>query len=388
MAKFHIGKDGAPAPCNAQPGNCPLGGDNEHFTTQKEAEQFSDIVNEAVTNNKFLDSKTISNSTSFERRANIKALTEVIEDTDRKIQEEIRNRNKLRENKYFIEKETEIKDINEEKTELRLKRFQLDDYHSIKRQRESLLKKDLESKNESYLYKNENYAIEIDSSTFLQGKPKYTGYKLNNNGEKSEKVSLRLIPQEIVQKSFKSPENQKAFNKVKDLQKEYKQKMKNLEKYYPETKNEKEIKEIDEKHKVLIEKEKNIQNDKKYKEIQDNIQKSWQEEEKLKDEKKSYEIKQKEIKNFEEVHKELTNAEATTEHFLADSEESRKIFSVARENGVEDGVKRISGYLFSAKMADSLSQGEREEREIREKYNPYLNSIGINIDSFGNLEIL
>lgn len=36
---YHIRKDGTPGVCHAQKGNCPLGGDSEHYSTASEAEQ-------------------------------------------------------------------------------------------------------------------------------------------------------------------------------------------------------------------------------------------------------------------------------------------------------------------------------------------------------------
>jgi hypothetical protein len=42
MAKFHINKHGVPAPCRAKAGNCPLGGDSEHFATKEEAQSHVD----------------------------------------------------------------------------------------------------------------------------------------------------------------------------------------------------------------------------------------------------------------------------------------------------------------------------------------------------------
>ena len=39
MAKFHIGRNGKPAQCRAKNGNCPLGGESEHYGTAKEAAQ-------------------------------------------------------------------------------------------------------------------------------------------------------------------------------------------------------------------------------------------------------------------------------------------------------------------------------------------------------------
>lgn len=46
MSKFHINKNGVPAPCRAQSGNCPLGGDESHFDTQEEAQTYADKENE------------------------------------------------------------------------------------------------------------------------------------------------------------------------------------------------------------------------------------------------------------------------------------------------------------------------------------------------------
>lgn len=38
MTKFHINKKGVPAVCRAKKGNCPFGGENEHYNTKEEAE--------------------------------------------------------------------------------------------------------------------------------------------------------------------------------------------------------------------------------------------------------------------------------------------------------------------------------------------------------------
>ena len=46
MTKFHINKHGVPAPCKAKDGNCPLGGDETHFTSEKEAQSYIDKKNE------------------------------------------------------------------------------------------------------------------------------------------------------------------------------------------------------------------------------------------------------------------------------------------------------------------------------------------------------
>ena len=47
MTKYHINKHGVPAPCRATKGNCPLGGDESHFSTQEEAQEYADKINAA-----------------------------------------------------------------------------------------------------------------------------------------------------------------------------------------------------------------------------------------------------------------------------------------------------------------------------------------------------
>lgn len=40
MSRFHINKDGIPAPCKAKSGNCPLGNESQHFTSEQEAQDY------------------------------------------------------------------------------------------------------------------------------------------------------------------------------------------------------------------------------------------------------------------------------------------------------------------------------------------------------------
>lgn len=47
---YHIKKDGTPDICRAKPGNCPLGGDENHFPTIEEAQIYADKLNEERTN--------------------------------------------------------------------------------------------------------------------------------------------------------------------------------------------------------------------------------------------------------------------------------------------------------------------------------------------------
>lgn len=46
MVKFHISKKGVPAPCKAEKGKCPLGGQNIHFNSHAEAQEYIDKDNE------------------------------------------------------------------------------------------------------------------------------------------------------------------------------------------------------------------------------------------------------------------------------------------------------------------------------------------------------
>lgn len=44
--KFHVSKNGSVGICSAQKGSCPLGGENQHFSSSEEAQKFADKKNE------------------------------------------------------------------------------------------------------------------------------------------------------------------------------------------------------------------------------------------------------------------------------------------------------------------------------------------------------
>lgn len=48
MAKYHINKKGIPAVCRAKDGNCPLGGNEQHFGTKEDAQKFADEKNKEL----------------------------------------------------------------------------------------------------------------------------------------------------------------------------------------------------------------------------------------------------------------------------------------------------------------------------------------------------
>lgn len=65
MTKFHINKNGIPSPCRAKPGNCPLGGNENHFTTKEEAQTYVDELHKKefdilpIKNNNVIKRKTV-----------------------------------------------------------------------------------------------------------------------------------------------------------------------------------------------------------------------------------------------------------------------------------------------------------------------------------------
>lgn len=59
MTKFHVSDDGNPRPCAAQKGNCPIGGETEHFTNPESArEHYESTQGSAVKSIKRVTSET------------------------------------------------------------------------------------------------------------------------------------------------------------------------------------------------------------------------------------------------------------------------------------------------------------------------------------------
>ena len=64
MNKYHINKHGVAAVCRARSGNCPLGGDEQYFNSEQEAQEYANKVNEEryqmlpeVNNEDYIDEK-------------------------------------------------------------------------------------------------------------------------------------------------------------------------------------------------------------------------------------------------------------------------------------------------------------------------------------------
>lgn len=62
MAKFHIGKKGEPTVCRAKNGNCPFGGEEQHYSTKQEAQQAIEksLENQHKTINSIQKTNTVS----------------------------------------------------------------------------------------------------------------------------------------------------------------------------------------------------------------------------------------------------------------------------------------------------------------------------------------
>lgn len=67
MSKFHINKHGVPAPCRAKEGNCPYGGEDSHFDTQEEAQEYANKLHaeefgvlDGIDNNEYTQENTYS----------------------------------------------------------------------------------------------------------------------------------------------------------------------------------------------------------------------------------------------------------------------------------------------------------------------------------------
>lgn len=55
--RYHINKNGVPAACQAKKQMCPLGGDDKHFSTLTEAQQYADKINEKKYNKNMFNNK-------------------------------------------------------------------------------------------------------------------------------------------------------------------------------------------------------------------------------------------------------------------------------------------------------------------------------------------
>lgn len=71
MAKFHIGRNGKAAQCNAKKGNCPYGTDEEHFSSraaaQKASEEKMTRENKVMSSNSAKKEKTLPNKKEYGR---------------------------------------------------------------------------------------------------------------------------------------------------------------------------------------------------------------------------------------------------------------------------------------------------------------------------------
>ena len=74
--KFHVNDEGRVMPCNAQSGNCPFGGDDQHFDNFEEAQLAADKKNELLTKG---NDDLSSSKTQKEKKMENSMTTEAIE---------------------------------------------------------------------------------------------------------------------------------------------------------------------------------------------------------------------------------------------------------------------------------------------------------------------
>jgi len=103
MSKFHINKHGVPAPCRAKKGNCPLGGDETHFSSEKEAQKYIDEKNERDYD---LMPKVSSNKNKKKVPSDRERLTNKLQDywqDEKMVKHELKNNKYIELNGSFVE---------------------------------------------------------------------------------------------------------------------------------------------------------------------------------------------------------------------------------------------------------------------------------------------
>lgn len=82
MAKFHIGRNGKPAQCNAKKGNCPFGSEKEHYNSKQEAQNH---LEEKLSHNQNVFSSAQKNDNTKQKNinyitSNLKEVSDIIKD--------------------------------------------------------------------------------------------------------------------------------------------------------------------------------------------------------------------------------------------------------------------------------------------------------------------
>lgn len=385
MSKYHIRKDGTPGVCNAQKGNCPFGESAPHFESIEAAQQFADLKNRIEVEDDFsLSWNKIYSLNEKEADSLISSIDKVISEVDNETQAvESEMRELTRTEKWFDYKDS-VSDFEEAKRErIRISNSD-DDYAESKK----LMEEDLDKITGVHEFKDGDYLIEISSKDYWPGKPKYTGYKINEDGTR-EQIVLPKMPQEVVQKAFKSKENKDAFveiKKAKNVSIMYRNNLDKLKRHYPPVEYNKKLEAAKAKEEKALQEYNEKKETETVKEVNRLDEIRWN---KLEPRKKNLEAQKRDIIRAQDRIKEFHNLGG--HHKKGDygqfSDDNDEILVRARERGIEQPVRHIQHRHFVALMADSYSQTRREQEELEERYDKILRKYGLSYHN-GNLRLV
>lgn len=374
MARYHIKGDGSPGVCNAEPGKCPFGENTPHFESEQAAQRFADIKNEIELEKDFhLSRYSIYELNEKEANVLVKSIDNLLDELNK---EQEANDNHIDELKESDEWKN-YKKAEENHKELRTRMIELSNSSEAEDESRKLMLEDLKRKTGVHEFKDGNHIIEISSENYHINKPKYKGFKVNEDGTRGQ-VILPKMPSEVVQKAFKSKENKEAFDEIKKADRLYGKYIgnsKDLIRDYPPVEFNTRLEEAESKEKEAAEELTEYENTKAVKEInnlEDENYKRWPKIRKLKESKEKILHVQEEIREFHNI---------KTTHKKGDigqySDDDNEILQRAREYGIEQPVRYIQHKNARALMADSLSDTRREQEELERRYDPILRRYGL-----------
>lgn len=384
MTKYHIKKDGSPGKCNAKKGNCPFGENTPHFESVEAAQHFADLKNRIeIEEDLGLTTEGIYSLNNQEADSLANSIEETVQKMDKEIQEMDNQIEELEKTEDYIE----YKEL--EKLYEAAKRERIKVYNNKEDEEESyeLMKEDIESVVGVHEFRDGDYVIEISSENYWIKKPKYKGYKINEDGTREQMV-LPKMPPEVVQKAFKSKENKDAFSEIKkasNINSRYAAHPEDRINAYPPTEYNKKLESAKaEEEKALEEynKKKDSEVVKKIDSLEEENRGRRKSREKLQSQGDDIIHAQNEIRRFHEL-----GGNITKDHTGQPSNDDDKILVRAREQGIEQPVRYIMQEDFRARMADSWSQTRREQEELERRYSPILRKYGLDYWN-GSLKLL
>lgn len=383
MTKYHIKADGLPGICNAEQGNCPFGENAPHFDNIEAAQQFADLKNRIEVEEDFRLSKhEIYMIDEKESKTLIDSIDKMLDKVDKKLNDNEAFMERIRKTKDWKEYKQLEKDYKEATNE----RFRLINSSEKDEESKALMEEHINNIVSVHKFRDEEYLIDISSENYWIGKPKYTGYKVNEDGTLSAPMFLTNMPSHIVQKAFRSKANKDAFSEIKAANKICSSSLKERLKAYPPVEYNKKLEEAVAKEEKAAKEYKDKENTETIKEFNDRASENWY---KLEPRRKELEDQKEEIMNAQEDIRAFHNLggnhrKGNYGQFLDDNDE---ILVRAREQGIEQPVRHIQHRHFLASMADSISQTRREQEQLEERYDPVLRRYGLGYWN-GNLHLV